>query len=87
MDESTLPLILSELRDLRAAFNDFASEHGQRMATAEAQLRDVYGNGKIGRLSTVELAVAHLEKWKYWLVGVGAGTGAMISVVVTLWRR
>ena len=39
------------------------------------------GNGQPGRIALLESAVEELKRWRWYIVGVAAGSGAVISVL------
>jgi hypothetical protein len=38
-------------------------------------------NGQPGRVGLLERAVEELKRWRWWVVGAAAGSGAVISVL------
>jgi len=78
---TTQDLILDELRSLRSDFNDYARDTGERVATLEAQLYPLIGNGSPGRVSRLETAVEKLSSWRWWVVGAAAGGSGVVSVL------
>jgi hypothetical protein len=75
--DDTSQLILTELREFRAAVTEWQQETGERVATLEAHDKDLYGNGREGRVTTVERSVDSLSRFKYWLLGAAAAVSAI----------
>jgi hypothetical protein len=80
MSDTTSELILTELRELRSLFNEFA----QRITALETDNRAVMGNGQPGRMTLAEMAIARLEEWRWWLISAVAGVAAVVSCVAWL---
>lgn len=72
----TAKIILQELRELRADYNDHAREAGERLSKLEAQMYSLVGNGQPGRIALLEIAVQKLQELRWWLIGVSAGVTA-----------
>jgi hypothetical protein len=70
-------LILAELKGLR----DDTKSNGERLARLETQMYSLVGNGQPGRIGLLERAVEELKRWRWWVVGAAAGSGAVISVL------
>jgi hypothetical protein len=84
MPDATQELILDEIRSIRSDVNEIRSDirkYGERIATCEAQLYPLIGNGQPGRVALLEAAVDRLMQWRWWLVGAAAGSGGVISVL------
>lgn len=74
--------VVTELKELRGDFNKFARDTGERVSSLESQVRyGVTGNGQPSRLQVVEERVESLSRWRWWVVGCAAGSGAVISVI------
>jgi len=77
-------LILNEIRGLRSQL----TEHAERLASIEAILHTIAGNGQPGRLGIIERTVERLERtveklvaWRYWFAGAAAGLGLAGEVI------
>ncbi|WP_433963681.1 hypothetical protein [Tunturiibacter gelidiferens] len=81
MNDVTQGLILAELRALRGDFNSFARDTGERVAVLESDVHGLVGNGQPGRVALLEIAVAKLSQWRWWVVGAAAGSTGVISVL------
>jgi hypothetical protein len=81
MPDYTQELILDEVRALRADFNNYARETGERVATLESHVHGLVGNGQPGRMALLEAAVEKLSQWRWWLVGVAAGSTSVVGVL------
>jgi hypothetical protein len=77
----TQSLILAELQSLRADFNTYARETGERVSALETDIHGLVGNGQPGRVALLETAVAKLSQWRWWLVGAAAGSGGVVSIL------
>jgi hypothetical protein len=77
----TQSLILAKLQSLRADFNTYARDTGERVTALETDLHGLMGNGNPGRVALLERAVESLMRWRWWLVGAAAGSGGVISVL------
>jgi hypothetical protein len=91
-DSQTMPpdiaeLILSEIRSLRERFDEFSISSENRISTLESQMYTVVGNGQPGRLTKVESDVKRLDRWKYWVLGSGAGISTVVAVVWELFKQ
>ena len=73
----TQELILAELRELRADYNEHARDTGERLAALEAQMHDLCGNGQPGRIALLERAVQSLQRWRWYIVGAGASASTL----------
>lgn len=78
MEPSTTDIILEELRALRNDYNDHARDTGERLAKLEAQMYSLCGNGQPGRIALIERAVQSLQRWRWYIVGAGAATSAIV---------
>ena len=78
-DPSLSEIILSEVRELRTSQNEHARATGERLATLEAAVKEIAGNGKPGRLGQLEERVESLSAWRYKIVGLSIGAGAVVS--------
>jgi len=74
-------LVLVELRELRTDHNTHAREVGERLAALELGMRDLRGNGQPGRITLLEAAIDDLRRWRWWLLGAGAGVSCVVSIV------
>lgn len=81
MPDSTQELILAELQMLRADFQTYARDTGERVSSLETQMHSLWGNGQVGRVGALEAAVEALKQWRWWLIGAAAGGGGVISVL------
>lgn len=75
---STTDIILEELRALRADYNTHARDTGERLAKLEEQVYSLCGNGKPGRVAALESAVQALQQWRWYVLGAGAATSAVV---------
>jgi hypothetical protein len=81
MDDVNLnQLILTELREFRAAVTEWQQSTGERVSVLETHDKDLYGNGRAGRVTVVESKVDDLTVWKWRIVGIATG----VSTAVTL---
>ena len=80
IDSTTL--ILEELRALRADFNNFARDSGERVSSLETDMHDLKGNGQPGRVGKLESAVLSIKQRMWWAIGATAGASGVISVLV-----
>jgi hypothetical protein len=55
------------------------------LATLESHDHNLYGNGRPGRVDTLEERTEELKRWRWLRVGAGAGCAAVISVIA--WAR
>lgn len=85
--QDTSALILSELRDLRSAFNDNARDTGERLARLETSMHTLIGNGQPGRITLLETAVDQLKQFRWWMIGAAAGVSAVVSAVAWILRK
>lgn len=83
METSTSDLILTELREFRAAVTTWQQETGERVAAVETSLKPVLGNGQPGRLAVVESRLGELEKTQWKQAGAYA---ALATVAVAGWE-
>jgi hypothetical protein len=72
----------SEIRDIRSDYNEHARVTGERLATIEANLKSIIGNGQKGRLTLLEEAVEALNKWKWLCVGAASALSTVISFLI-----
>lgn len=73
MDNATLDLVLTELREFRSDVTKWQQNTGERTATLESQVKSgITGNGQPSRLAVVEKSVEQLNRFKYWLLGAAA---------------
>jgi hypothetical protein len=77
----TQDLILAELQLLRADFQTYARETGERVTALETEMHSLAGNGQPGRVSSLETAVSKLSQWRWWVVGAAAGSGGVVSIL------
>lgn len=80
-DDSTQDIILDELRALRLDFNAYARETGERISVLETDVHGLVGNGQPGRVTRLEMAVAGLVRWRWWLAGAAAGGSGVVSLI------
>ena len=78
--------ILIELRELRTDFNEFARGMGERLATHDAELHTVLGNGQPGRLSVLETKVSELQRWHWKIIGMCTGLSSGAAVLIHFWK-
>lgn len=85
VDENPMyELILTEVRALREEVNTSIRETGERLATLDAGMYDLRGNGQPGRVSRLEKTVEELSQWKNWVLGIAAGISAVASTLVCI---
>lgn len=82
MDNSSL--ILSELQALRAEFNEHAQRTGERLSSLETDMHALVGNGQPGRVRLLEMAVARLERWRWYVAGIAGTCAAGITLIFKL---
>jgi hypothetical protein len=82
--QDTQEIILGELRALRSDFNSYARDTGERVSVLETDMHTLVGNGNPGRVSLLEAAVSKLSQWRWWLVGVAAGSSGVVSILAWL---
>jgi hypothetical protein len=81
--DDTSQLILTELREFRAAVTEWQQETGERVSALEVQVKSgITGNGQPSRLQTVERTVDSLSRFKYWLLGAAAAISAVVHFVL-----
>jgi len=83
MQDNTLELILSELRELRSDYNANARETGERLAAVETNITLLVGNGQPGRMTLAEQSIKELQAWKWRIVGIATGVATVMSGIVT----
>lgn len=81
MQQDTSDIILAELRELRADFNDFARKSGERLSSLERDNYALLGNGQPGRIALIEAAVETLKQWRWKVVGIATGVSGVCSVL------
>ena len=86
MQEDTSALILTELRELRNDFNDFARQSGERLSKLERDNYLLMGNGQPGRIARLETSVEMLQEWRWWLIGASAGVSTVVSIIAWFLR-
>jgi hypothetical protein len=74
-------LILSELRELRADFNENARKTGERLASLETDMHDLQGNGQPGRVTKAEDAIQAIKQRIWWLLGAAAGVSGVVTCI------
>lgn len=79
-------LILTELREFRAAVTDWQQEIGERVSALEVQVKSgITGNGQPSRLAVVERNYNSLSlsftRHRYWLLGAAAAVSAIVHFV------
>jgi hypothetical protein len=74
-------VVLIELRELRTDFNKTMRETGERLASLEAQLHAVLGNGQPGRLTLVEQSCKELSAFRWKAIGYCTATATVASTV------
>lgn len=83
MDNVTLDLVLTELREFRSDVNKWQQDTGERVATLETQVKSgITGNGQPSRLAVVEKSVEQLNRFKYWLLGAAATVSVILHYVL-----
>jgi hypothetical protein len=81
MPDSTQDIILDELRALRGDFNTFARDTGERVSALEGSMKSVIGNGRAGRLDTLETKVDSLSAWRWRMTGISLGISGVGSAL------
>jgi hypothetical protein len=74
-DQQMLQNTLDEVREIRTLVIDLL----QRVAKLETQLDGVVGDQQPGRLTLVEQTVKELQSWRWRMVGLGAGSSAVVT--------
>jgi hypothetical protein len=74
-------LILDELRALRADFNNFSRDTGERVSSLETDMHDLKGNGQPGRVGLLERSVTLISQRMWWSIGATAGVSGAISAL------
>lgn len=77
-------LILSELRDLRSAFNEHAQDTVQRLSKVETHMDIVVGDTQPGRLTLAEKSIKELQQWRYRIAGISVGVSTVVSAIAAL---
>lgn len=77
-------MILSELQALRADFNDNSRATGERLASLENSMHFLCGNGQPGKIADIEGDVKKLQQWRWYVVGISVGAGAVIPFLFHL---
>lgn len=84
MEESVQSLILKKLEHIESmlttCMGDISDMKG-RVLVLENDMKDVVGNGHLGRLTIVEKKVTSLIQWKYWFLGVSGATAIFLSFI------
>ncbi len=87
-EDGKVDLILEELRGLRAEFNAFSLDTGERVASLEIQVKHgISGNGQPSRLQVVEDRVESLSVWRWRIVGICGGASGVIMLLGWLLRQ
>lgn len=81
LSSTTSDLILLELRDLRAEFNENAQATSGRLSALETSVTTLLGNGQPGRITNIERDIEALQNWKQSLVGLWAGLCTVGSII------
>jgi hypothetical protein len=81
MPDAVNELLLAEMQMLRADFNNFARNTGERISSLETDMHDLKGNGQPGRVGLLERSVAKLSQRMWWAIGVAAGGSGVISAL------
>lgn len=76
----TADVILQELRQLRADFEQFQNDLHQRVAVLETQIKPLFDNGQPGELTVIKGRLTSLEHWRIKLTGIAAGVSSAVSV-------
>lgn len=77
---------LDEFRTLRADFNDYSRETGERLSRLEAQIYTLVGNGQPGKIKTMEDDIKSIQHWNWRLVGISVGASGVISATLYLFH-
>ena len=81
MPDST-QILLDEMRSLRADFQNFARDTGERVATLETHVHSLVDNGQPGRVTLLERSVQGIKQRMWWAIGACAGASGVVSVLV-----
>jgi|SRR5947209_8319494 len=76
--------LLSELQALRARMDERLDVIQPQIATLSSEMKDLLGNGKPGRIRTLEADVAALKTRKAWLNGYTAFVVSISGVLLVL---
>ena len=77
----TQDLILAALQLLRADFNTYARETGERVSALETDVHGLVGNGQPGRVALLEKAVDKLSQWRWYVIGTAFGSVSVVSAI------
>jgi hypothetical protein len=85
MEDQTANLILTELREFRAAVTTWQQDTGERVSALETSVKSgITGNGQPSRLAVVEnnqaaaqKSLEQLHRFKYWILGAAATIAAI----------
>ena len=84
MPDSVEGILMAELQAFRADYNTNARENGERLSALETEVRTLTGNGQPGRIARLEEDVDRLKAFRWWIVGLSAGVGAIVSIILKL---
>ncbi|GGH10806.1 hypothetical protein [Silvibacterium dinghuense] len=77
----TSEMILAELRELRSTYNDWAQEVAGRLAALETDMKSVVGNGRKGRLESIEEDLENIKNWRWRIAGISTGVSTVLSII------
>jgi len=83
-DFDTTQLILTELRQLRTDFSEFALRVEGRLSSLEADNHAVMGHIQPGRMAAAEAEIRDLQRWRWRMVGISTGCSVVISSAFSL---
>ena len=84
MELTTTQVILAELREIRGEMQQNQIDVVQRLASLEAQMKSLLGNGQPGRIGALESAISAVNRFKYTVVGYAMGVAGLVSLGTTL---
>lgn len=85
--EDTQALILTELQQLRADYNEHSRKTAERLSALETSMKTLTGNGQPGRITLLEQTVAKLDRWKVWIGGAAAGVSGVVTLIFHLFIK
>ena len=74
-------LILQEIRSLREDVSNYRNDMTGRLSTLEAHDKDLYGNGRDGRVTLAEKDIADFKNSKAEMTGQIKGAFAVCSAI------
>ncbi len=84
MDEQVAEILLTEFRAFRQEFSEFKQQSFERITTLEAHDKDLYGNGRPGRVAEIEEQVDELQHIQWKQNGILIAIWSLITMAVSL---